>query len=327
MNRRDAIAALIGLGLTGRSRASPPAGRTPARIGLLPKMWDFQVALLRDALLERGWREGADYTLLRADLPGDRIEEAAQAIVATRPDVIWVANTGYALAAHRRTKTIPIVMFVTGFPVEAGLAESLARPGKNVTGNAGYTGAGLFGKLFELLREAKPDLKKLGVLWAYVPPAHPVAEVEPCYREMREAAERMRLDVQIQEIARTEHLPPALEALRSWGVDGLFITSGPGTWDEAKRLMRFATEYQLPTIADWPWSSDLYPLLTYSPAWRELVWQSAAYIDRILMGEKPGMLPLQQPSKYELVVNAKTAQAIGITLPTTLLLRADRVIE
>lgn len=326
MRRRDAIATLIALGLTTGSYAAPPLGRAPVRIGMLPKMWEGHVALFRQAMLERGWKEGTHYRLLREDFRGE-LHEEAEAIVAARPDLIWVANTGYALAAFQRTKTIPIVMFVTGFPVEAGLAKSLARPGTNVTGNAGYAGIGIFGKLFELLREAKPGVARIGVLWSSVPPAHPVAEIEPCYREMRDAVRRMGVQVQIEEIARQEQLAPALEALRSNGIDGLFITSGPGLWNEAKRLMQFATENRLPTVADWPWYSDLYPLITYSPTWRELVWQSVAYVDRILNGEKPGALPLQQPSKFELILNARTAQAIGLRLPSSLLLRADRVIE
>lgn len=330
MKRREAITRIMlvaALGTPLAAVAQVDKRRKPARIGFLPDLWETQRALFREAMLERGWREGQDYTILLSGIAAPAIEEAVEKILAGGPDLLYVANTGYALAAHRRTQTIPIVMLVTGFPVEAGLAHSLARPGKNVTGNAGYAGVGFFGKLLELLRDAKPDIRRIGVLWSYVPPAHPREEIEPGYREIREAARTLRVEVQIEEIARPEQLPAALERLRANATDALFITSGPGLWSEAERIMEFATRNRVISIADWPWFEGLQPALIYSPTWRELTQLAVGYVDRILKGANPGGLPIMRPSKFELIVNLKTARAIGLTVPQSLLLRAERVIE
>lgn len=316
------------LAVPGALRAQAQRAGKPVRIGLLPDLWAPLRVLFREAMLERGWQEGHDYTILLSGLaPDPQIEVAARKIMAQKPDLIYVSNTGYALAAHRLTKTIPIVMHVSGFPVEAGLASSLARPGKNVTGNAGYAGVGIFGKLLELLRDAKPGTKRIGVLWSYVPPAHPREEIEPCYREIREASRNLRVAVQIEEIARPEQLPSALARLNAAGTDALFVTAGPPLWAEGKRIMQFAVENRLPMVADWLWFADLQPLLTYYPTYPELIRQAVSYVDRILRGAKAGDLPIQQPAKFELLVNLKTAKAIGLAVPRSLLLRADRVIE
>jgi putative ABC transport system substrate-binding protein len=330
MKRRQAIARMLLLAAIGTPLAvAAQAGkrRKPARIGFLPDLWEFQRVLFRQAMLERGWHEERDYTILLSGIAPPAIEEAVKKILVGGPDLLYVANTAYALAAHRRTQTIPIVMLVTGFPVEAGLAHSLARPGKNVTGNSGYAGVGFLGKLLELLQGAKPDIRRIGVLWSYLPPAHPPEEIEPMYNEIHEAGRKLRVAVQIEEIARPEQLPAALERLRASGTDALFITSGPGLWSEAKRMMEFATQNRLVSIADWPWFEDLYPVLTYSPTWRELTQLAVGYVDRILKGANPGDLPILRPSKFELIVNLKTARAIGLTVPQSTLLRADRVIE
>jgi putative ABC transport system substrate-binding protein len=330
MKRREAIARMMlfaAMGTPLAAAAQVGKRRKPVRIGFLPDLWELQQALFREAMLERGWHEGRDYTILLSGIAAPAIEEAAQKILAAGPDLLYVTNTGYALAAHRRTQTIPIVMLVTGFPVEAGLAHSLARPGKNVTGNAGYAGVGFFGKLLELVRDSKPGVRRIGVLWSYVPPAQPREEIEPAYREIHEAARALNVAVQIEEIARPEQLPAALEALRASGTDALFITSGPGLWSEAKRIADFATQNRLVSIVDWPWFEDLYPVLTYSPTWRELTQLAVGYIVRILNGANPGDLPIMRPSKFELIVNLKTARTIGLTVPQSILLRADRVIE
>jgi putative ABC transport system substrate-binding protein len=300
----------------------------PARVGLLPDLWDEHLEHLRKAMLQRGWREGRDYVLVLSGIPpGPQVEESVRRIVAAKPDLIYAANTGYALAAHRLAPSTPVVMLVAGFPVEAGLADSLARPGGNVTGNTGYAGVGMFGKLLELLRESKPSIGRIGVLWSYVPPAHPREEIEPCYREIREAAQRLGVAVQIEETASADELLRAFVALRATRTDALFVTCGPPLWTEAKRIMQFASENRLPTVADFRWFADFYPLLTYYPTYEALTRQAVDYVVRILEGAKAGELPIQQPAKFELIVNLATARAIGLTVPRSLLLRADRVIE
>ena len=308
--------------------AKEQARRRPARIGLVPDLWEEWRVLLRSAMLERGWREGPDYVLVVSGIPpGPQIEETVRRVAAAKPDLLYVANTGYALAARRLAPEVPIVMVSSGFPVEAGLAASLARPGGTVTGNSAYAGVGIFGKLLELLRDAKPDIKRIGILWSYVPPLHPREEIEPAYREVREAARRLQLAVQIEEVALPVDLPSALAALRSAGADALLVTTGVALWTEGKRIMQFALANRLVTIADFRWHSDLEPVLAYYPTYDALTRQAVDYVDRILRGANPGELPIQQPTKFELLVNAKTARAIGVKLPQSLLLRADQVIE
>lgn len=331
MRRREAIAGLLAGALCGAmtSVISQPGrlGR-PVRIGLLPDLWEEWRTLFHRAMLERGWREGADYVLLVSGVPpGPQIEASTRRVVGEKPDLLYVANTGYALAARRLAPEVPVVMVASGFPVEAGLAASLVRPGGKVTGNSAYAGVGIFGKLLELLREASPSLRRVGVLWSYVPPAHPPEEIEPCYRELREGAQRLHVALQIEEISLPGQLPGALAAFKATGTDALLVTTGVALWTEAKPIMRFVLENRLPAIADFRWFYDLDPVLAYYPSYDGLTRQAVDYVDRILRGANPGELPIQQPTKFELDVNLKTARAIGLTLPRSLLVRADRVIE
>ena len=300
----------------------------PARIGLLPDLWKEWRLLLHAAMRRRGWREGDDYVLVvSGTAPGPDFERTARLVLAKNPDLLYVANTGYAVAAHRLAPEVPIVMVTSGFPVEAGLAQSLARPGGSVTGNSAYAGVGIFGKLLELLRDTKPDLRRVGVLWSYVPPAHPRAEIDPCYQELREAANRLRVAVQIEEIALPARVAAALDMLKTSGADALLVTVGAPLWSEAERIMQFSLEHRLPTISDFRWLGSFSPVITYAPTYDGLTEQAIDYVDRILRGAKPGELPIQQPTKFELIVDVKTARAMGLELPPSLLLRADKVIE
>ena len=334
MNRRDVLLAVLVLGaLSGplAVNAQPRAG-APKRIGLVP---DFSVPLwqpFRDLFVEsmqaHGWVEGRDYVTVQSGIaPGVQFEEAARRIVAEKPDLIFTANTAYAVALHRATKTIPVVMFGSGFPVEAGIANSLARPGKNVTGLSIYAGTEVFGKLLQLMRELKPGIRRIGVLWSYVPPAHPREEIEPCYRELRRAAATLGLNVWIVEIGAPERLPDALAQFTADKVEALFVTAGPPLWPVAARVTEYAVERRLPTIADFAWPKDFVPLIVYAPSNRELISRAASQVDRILKGAKTGDLPIEQPTKFELAVNLKIAKALGIKIPQSILFRADRVIE
>ena len=152
--------------------------------------------MFHDAMREVGWRVGRDFVPIESGLQfGEQMDTAAKRVVSANPDLIYTVNTAYVLAARRLTTTIPIVMWASGFPVEAGIADSLARPGKNVTGNSLYAGTEVFGKLLELLRDANPGVRRIGVLWSYLPPLHPPEEIEPCYREIRRAAQGDRMTV------------------------------------------------------------------------------------------------------------------------------------
>jgi putative ABC transport system substrate-binding protein len=315
------------------ARAQQTRRSAPYRIGLLPA-FDEIPGYHRDLaalLLELGWRQGAEFEFVHtgARYSSAELDSAARGMVAQRPDLILAVGTSYIVAAHRLTKTIPIVMLASGYPVEAGVAHSLARPGKNVTGNTIYAGTGVWGKFLELLREAKPGAKRVGMLMSYVPPGHSLEEIEPVYREVRQAAEVLGFQLQIVEIPGPDRVHAVLAQIEGQRPEALLLTSGQGVWTVRDIAMKFALKHRLPTVADFWWEGiEFPPLLVYAPDFPTLWRPALSYVVRILRdGEKPGELPIQQPAKFELGVSLKTAKAIGLELPRSLLLRADKVIE
>jgi ABC-type uncharacterized transport system substrate-binding protein len=313
------------------ARAQPRREGRPFRIGFPFRfLTDAERRHYATAMREYGWRESEDFVFINADVPFSVSNaEGIRRLMAKKPDLILVYTTANALTAHRMSKTIPIVMIVSGYPVEAGLAKSLARPGMNVTGNALYAGTGVWGKLLELLKDSKPGIKSVGVLWGYVPPAFPSAEIEPCYRDLKRAAAALGVDINIFEVTSKDQLAAALDRITAEGSDALLTTAALRHVDWAQ-VMQFAIDRKLPTILDWiqpPSEKRMRPLLAYAPSDESLIKTAFATVDRILKGANPADLPIRQPSKFELVVNLKMAKAIGITMPPSIMLRADRVIE
>lgn len=333
MNRRETLAALLALGASigsRRAEAQAPRAGKPFRIGVIPDLPAARLEHIKAAMRELGWVADRDYVLIQSGIQmGGDVDLSVKRVVDAKPDLIFGANTAYILAAHRLTKTIPIVMWASGFPVEAGLAHSLARPGKNVTGLSIYAGTEILGKLLQLLREAKPGIKRIGVLWSYVPPAHPREEIEPAYEQIRKAARLLGLDVRILEVAKPDQTAAVLDVIGKEGIEALLLTSGVPLVPHRQKVMKFALERRLPTIVDFTWLGiEPQPLLRYSPSPVALVRLAAVYVDKILRGgANPADMPIQQPAKFELVVDLRTAKAIGLTLPQSLLLRADEVIE
>ena len=327
------LAALLALAVPlapGRAGAQASNRAEPYRIGVIPDMLPGRRELIEHALRQVGWTAGTDYVLVQSGIPtGFEIERSIRRVVDGRPDLILASITGYTLVAQRLTSTIPIVMWTSGYPVEAGLARSLARPGGNVTGLAIYAGTEVFGKLLELLRDVKPGVRRVGVLWTYVPPFHPKEEIDPCYRELREAALRLGLELRLWEVDDPGRVRAVLDAVAAEDMHALLLTSGAPTVAHRAEIARFAIDRRLPTIADFSWPGiEPQPLLRYSPSAPALLRQAANYVDRILRhGVAPGELPIQRPAKFELEVNTRTARALGLDLPSSILLRADRVID
>ena len=327
MNRRESLAALTLL-VSNTGLAQPRGRARPARIAQLPDLWPEAHKLFIDSMRERGWVDGRDYVIVRADIETGRdLEENTKRIVAAKPDLIVATNTGYVVAALRLTRTTPIVMYIAGYPVEAGVAQSYPRPGGTVTGNSGYAGTDVFGKLLELVKAVKPGIRHMGVLQSYVPPAHPRAEVDVIENELAKAARRLGFTLHIVEIRTPEDVPAGLQKMLSAGAEALFITTGPGLWPVAELLQKFTLEHKILAVSDFRWFLGLEPVLAFTPTYPELMRQTVRYVDLILNGAKPGELPIQQPAKFELIVNLKTAKAIGLTVPRSLLVRADQVIE
>lgn len=334
MNRRDAITVLLAIGATMRPltvHAQGQQARRPYRIGLFPMLSGPLLDWMHEAIRSVGWQEGRDYLFVQSDAEyGDPSVSAAQRLIRQRIDLVLVASTAHAVAARRVTSDVPIVMWGSGYPVEAGVAVSLAQPGKNVTGMTWYAGTGIWGKLLELLCDSKPASKRIGVAWGYVSPAFPREEIEPCYRELRQAAQALKVALHIEEIASPERVRAGLRSIDTARPDALLITAGPGFYSERHRVIQFAASKRIPTAADWRWppGDEMQPLLVYAPTFAASMRQAVSYVVRILDGKaKAGDLPIQQPSKFELVVNLKTARAIGLTVPQTLLLRAQEVLE
>lgn len=331
MNRRDTLLALLALGAAPFAvRAQPPPRAKPFRIGLLPGFDESIRKWIAGIFGEIGWIEGRDFIFVYfgSEYRTDQMEADARRLMAVNPDLIFAFGNGYTGAAKRLTTTIPIVMYAGGLPVENGLANSLARPGKNVTGMSIYVDAGVFGKLVELLRDAKPGIKRIGVLFDYVPPFCSRKATEMVLQEMKHAARVYDIKLHIAEVPFPDRVPAALTQIEAARPHVLISTSGPGVFVRYQRVAQFAVDKRLPLIVDFPWvPTDPYPMLVYAPSSTELMHTAVSYVDRILKGAKPGDLPIQQPTKFELIVNLKTAKAIGLTIPQLLLLRADQVTE
>jgi putative ABC transport system substrate-binding protein len=261
----------------------------------------------------------------------DLAESLARELVAGRVDVIVTGVTATAMAARRATKVVPIVMYISGYPVEGGLAHSLARPGGNVTGMTSYAGGGgVFGKFVQLLTELRPSMRELGVFWGYAPPSYTEAQVAPATEELRQAAKALNVKVHFWQTGNDSDLGAALAAAAIAPLDALFVTGGVihELRGNASRITRLIHERRLPTLTDFPGSVFAGgAVLSYSADLKELASRTANFVARIFEGARPGDLPIEQPTRYELVVNLKAAKAIGLDIPLALLSRADRTIN
>ena len=283
------------------------------------------------ALRERGWREGADFTLEVRETRGDPVRalELARELVRQRVDLVLAISTAPAVAARQASDSIPVVTWC-GYPVEAGLAASLARPGGNVTGVANYAGTEVWGKFVALLRELRPGLSELGVLWDYSPPGFPDGLVPlPIIQDF---ALQAGISCRIWMVRKEQDLIEALYEIDRGRNEALIISNGGGVHIQPaaiSRIREVITRRQLIAIVDVATNVFVEAgcVLAYSPNVPEILGRLAHFVDRILRGAQPGALPFELPSRFELAVNAKSARALGLTIPQSVLLRADRVIE
>ena len=238
-----------------------------------------------------------------------------------KPDAIVVTTTPAAQAVKDATRTIPIVMIPLGDPVGTGLVTSLARPGGNVTGLT-FMASGLAAKRLEVLKEAVPRLSRVLVLSYLVDPI-----AAPQVKELESAARSLGVKLLVQDIRTGDDLPAAFHAGAKWRADGLLTTAESIFAAQRKRVVELAAQHRLPGLYPYRAAVDAGGLMAYDSYTPNLVAQTATYVDRILKGAKPADLPVEQPTKFELVINLKTAKALGLTIPPSLLLRADQVIE
>jgi len=278
------------------------------------------------ALRERGYIEGKNIAIeyRYAEGKADRFSELAAELVRLKVDIIVAAGGGRIIqAAKNSTKTIPIVMMGAGVdPVETGLVESLARPGGNVTGFSTLSSV-LGGKRLELLKEAVPKLARVAVLYDPAIPGN-VREVK---EDLPVAARALGLTIQPWEVRDADGFEKVFTGLNKERPDGLYVTSNPLTRGNMKRVGDFAIKSRIPSVHGGRESVEAGGLMSYGADTAESYQRVAYYVDRILKGAKPADLPVEQPTKFELVINLKTAKQIGLTIPPELLARANRLIK
>jgi putative ABC transport system substrate-binding protein len=221
--------------------------------------------------------------------------------------------------ARAATSTIPVVMLTSQDPVEEGIVASFARPGGNITGVA-FVSSETAGKRLQFLKEAAPSLTRVAVLWN---PSHFDSE----YRDIVAAARRLNVHIQSLEVRRPEDFDDAFLAARHARAEALMVVSSILLNLNRPRILEFANTQRVPLVTGWGEWARAGAFLSYGPDLQALVRRAATHVDKILKGAKPADIPVEQPTKFELVVNLKTARALGLTIPQTLLVRADQVIE
>jgi len=274
-------------------------------------------------LQERGWIEGQNFVLTTrfAQFKSERLRELVSELVQRKVDVIVVSTAEGALAAKHGTSTIPIVAVDPADAVGIGLVASLARPGGNVTGLS-YLGTELTAKQLELLKEAVPNLSRVAALSNPANPTH-----APRLGAADIAAQRLRVTLELFEARTPSELNKAFAAMTRARVGGVLVLTDPMFNAEARRLAQLASTSGFPTIYGFRTWVDVGGLMSYGPDLADLFHRAATYVDKILKGAKPGDLPIEQPTKFELVINLKTAKALALTIPQLLLQRADDVIQ
>jgi len=326
--RRQFLMAASALLASPLARAQAPA-KLPT-VGFLSPSSFIPFNPIRRRLRELGWSEGKTYLVERAYGHGneDRLTALAGMLVAKKVDVIWAFAPEAAVAAARATTTIPIVFWGVAYPVEQGLIDSLAKPGRNVTGVAWFAGPGVDLKRIQYLREIAPSALRLAALT--VPSAlRTVAGGSATIgRDAIDAASRnLGFELRRFPVVKLADFEPAFAAIVKWGPQALLVAGTALTAQAKDQIVDFAHRNRLPavyTLRDFVVAGGL---ISYAIDWRPTAASSMDYVDKILRGAKPAELPVDIPSRYELAVNLKTAKALGFTIPPSLLLQADKVIE
>ena len=325
MKRRDLIAWTCGAAVVWPLAVRAQPARKMRRIGVIEPgaAPDPFFEAFRDGLRELGYAEGRDLVLeVRwAEGKSERFNEFAAELVALNVDVIKTLSTPVALAAQRATTTIPVVFVGVGDPVGVGLVPSLAHPQGNVTGIANLAPE-LSAKRLEILREIVPDLTPIGMLWNDTNPSMVLRA-----QEAGQAAAAMGVTLQSYGVHDLIAFDPAFGAMVSGRTAAIMTLADPFTRQNRKRIIDFAAEQHLPAIYELREFVIAGGLLSYGPSFPDMERRSAALIDKILKGTKPSDIPVELPTRFELVINLKTAKALGLTIPPSILARADEVIE
>jgi putative tryptophan/tyrosine transport system substrate-binding protein len=315
----------LGLLAMPLAAAAPPAAQMP-RLGVLapgtpPQPW---VEVLRQGLRDLGYVESQNLIIEPRYAEGrdERLPELAAELVRLPVDIIVAGGSTAIRAAQDATRTIPIVMAAAGDPVGTGLITSLARPGGNITG-VSLLSAELPGKRLEILKEAVSQSTRIAVL---MNPTNPGSARQ--LRNLTEASRALGLHLHVVELRRPEELDGAFAAMTREQVDALFVMDEPLLMNSLRaQIADFAAKSKVPAIYGWRAYVDAGGLLAYRPRLPDVIRRAAVYVDKSLKGAKPGDLPVEQPTTFELIINLKAAKALGLTIPSTLLFQADEVIQ
>lgn len=277
----------------------------------------------RDGLRDAGYAEGRNISIdwWYGNGSYNRLDSAIANLVERKVDLIVVESTVAALATKRATTTVPIVMAAVADPVGSGLVASLAQPGGNITGLSMMT-TDLSAKRLELLKEAIPRVTRVAVLWNPLTPWHTRA-----LEDLKRAAPSLSIALTFHGASNAEEISAAILAASRVRAEALYVIEDGPFWAHQAILLKAASDHRLPIVAAQTRFAELGALLSYGVEAARVWRQSAQYVDRILKGSRPGDLPIQQPTAFDLVVNLKTAKALGIGIPESILVRADQVIR
>jgi putative ABC transport system substrate-binding protein len=327
MRRREFITFLCGMAAAWPLRARAQQSKKIPRLCFLT----FDPGTLKaarfkpffEALRDLGYVDGQTITIdyLSAEGQGERFPVLAAECLQRKADVIVVTTTPAAKAAKNATGTIPIVMHLLGDPVVTGLVASLNRPGGNVTGLT-LMASGLAAKRLELLKEAVPKISRVLVLSYRVDPI-----AAPQLKELEAAAASLGVRLLVQDIRTAGDIPAAFDAGARDGAEGVLTTVESIFAAEAKRVVQLAMQYRLPGLYPYKLMADAGGLMAFDSFTSGFQAHTATYVDKILKGTNPSDLPVEQPTKFELTINMRTAKALGLNIPPSLLVRADQLIE
>jgi len=328
-------AGAVGLGLLAGCGRWPgqaqPTARVP-RIGFLsassPSANQSRLEAFRQGLRDLGYVEGEsvviEYRYAEGNL--DRVSELAAELVRLQVDVIVTAAPSPTRAAKETTATIPIVMAYDVDPIGNGFVASLAHPGGNITGLSSLA-PGISGKQLELLKEIVPSLSRLAVLGTSLPGAYAHLALDPRSKELELAAGALGVQLQFSDVRRPEDIEPAFGEARREHVDAAVVFASPILEAHRTRVADLAAQHRLPTVYHVREFVEAGGLMCYGVSFIGLYRRAATYVDRILKGAKPADLPVEQPMRFDLVINLQTAQALGLTIPPHVLLQATEVIQ
>ena len=322
MKRREFLAVAAALLVSTRPL---PAQRTPRRIGFLTTFQTPQSFIAwRSGLFEKGWVEGKNLLVeYRSDQRLDRLPALAAELVAQTPDLLIASGPQAAIALKSHTATIPIVFVVVADPVGIGLVQSLSHPGGNITGLTTFVPGDFVGKQIEILREFVPGAAKIAILANPNNAIHTRVLAEEIPRE----AQNLGIALPTVEATTAEELDIAFSSAVAQRVDAIVVFADALTIRHAPRVVALALEHHLPAVYLFRLFVDAGGLSVYGPDALDIWRRAGGYVDKLLKGAKPSDLPVEQPTKFELVINMKTAKALGLTVPPSLLVRANELVE